>query len=113
MTHLEQLCGRENMMNHDLRQPSSVIASLSKRGLVHNHSCKNDFTLDVKEISFSHERMGTKTRFYNQGKGNSEMALFFYYSIAKFFFIFKSISDSSRERSASFSPESLVTITHE
>ena len=39
--------------------------------------------------------------------------LLFYLSIAKLVFIFKSISGSSQKRSASFSPESLVAITHE
>ena len=35
-------------------------ASLSKRGLVHNHSYDNEFNLHVNEISFSYERMNTK-----------------------------------------------------
>ena len=34
----------------------------------------NDFNLHVKEISFSYERMSTKTRFEEKAKGNSEMA---------------------------------------
>ena len=49
-------------------------ASLSKRGLVHNHSYENEFNLHVNEISFSYERMSTKTRFEKEAKGNSEMA---------------------------------------
>ena len=38
-------------------------ASLSKRGLVHNHSYENEFNFHWNEISFSYERMSTKTRF--------------------------------------------------
>ena len=49
-------------------------ASLSKRGLVHNHSYENDFNFHVNEISFSYERMSTKTSFEKEAKGNSEMA---------------------------------------
>ena len=49
-------------------------ASLSKRGLVHNHSYENEFNLHVNEISSSYEKMGTKTRFDEEAKGNSEMA---------------------------------------
>ena len=51
-------------------------ASLSKRGLVHNHPYENEFNLHVNEISFSHERMSTKTRFEKEAKGNSEMAYY-------------------------------------
>ena len=51
-----------------------TLASLSKRGLVHNHSYENEFNLHVNEISFSYERMSTKTRFEKEAKGNSEMA---------------------------------------
>ena len=41
---------------------------------MHNHSYENDFNLQVNEISFSYERMGTKTRFEKEAKGsNSEM----------------------------------------
>jgi len=43
-------------------------------GLVHNHSYENEFNLHVKEISFSNERMSTKTRFEEEAEGNSEMA---------------------------------------
>ena len=39
-----------------------------------NHSYENEFNLQVNEISFSYERMGTKTRFEEEAKGNSEMA---------------------------------------
>ena len=53
------------------------LSSLSKRGLVHNHSYENEFNLHENEISFSYEKMGTKTRFEEEAKGNSEMA---YYS---------------------------------
>jgi len=42
---------------------------------VHN-SYKNEFNLQLNEISFSYERMGTKTRFEKEAKGNSEMAYF-------------------------------------
>ena len=38
-----------------------------------NHSYENEFNLHVNEISFSYERMSTKTRFEKEAKGNSEM----------------------------------------
>ena len=41
---------------------------------MHNHSYENKFNLHVNEISFSYEKMGTKTRFEEEVKGNSEMA---------------------------------------
>ena len=41
---------------------------------MHNHSYEKEFNLHMKEISFSYERMGTKTRFEKETKGNSEMA---------------------------------------
>ena len=41
---------------------------------MHNHSHENEFNLHVNEISFSYEKMGTKTRFEEEAKGNSEMA---------------------------------------
>ena len=41
---------------------------------MHNHSYENEFDLHVNEISFSYEEMGTKTRFEEEAKGNSEMA---------------------------------------
>ena len=44
--------------------------------MVHNHSYENEFNLHVNEISFSYEKMGTKTRFEEEAKGNSEMAYF-------------------------------------
>ena len=31
-------------------------ASLSNRGMIHNHSYENEFNLHVNEISFSYER---------------------------------------------------------
>ena len=37
-------------------------------------SYENEFNLHVKEISFSYERMSTKTCFEEEAKGNSEMA---------------------------------------
>ena len=33
-----------------------------------------EFNLHVNEISFSYEKMSTKTRFEGEAKGNSEMA---------------------------------------
>ena len=39
-----------------------------------NHSYENEFNLHVNEISFSYERMSTKTHFEKEAKGNSEMA---------------------------------------
>ena len=50
------------------------LASSSKRVLVLIHSYENEFNLHVNEISFSYERMSTKTRFEEEAKGNSEMA---------------------------------------
>ena len=41
---------------------------------MHNHSYENEFNLHVNEISFSYEKTGTKTRFEEEAKGNSEMA---------------------------------------
>ena len=43
---------------------------------MHNHSYENEFNLHVNEISFSYEKMGTKTRFEEGAKGNLEMAYF-------------------------------------
>ena len=43
---------------------------------MHNHSYENEFNLHVNEISFSYEKMGTKTRFEEEAKGNSEMAYY-------------------------------------
>ena len=40
---------------------------------MHNHSYENEFNLHVNEISFSYEKMGTKTHFQKEAKGNSEM----------------------------------------
>ena len=42
-------------LNSDRTSPQ---ASLSKRGLVHNHSYDNEFYLQVNEISISYERDG-------------------------------------------------------
>ena len=44
---------------------------------MHKHSYENEFNLHVNEISFSYEKMGTKTRFEEEAKGNSEMAYSF------------------------------------
>ena len=41
---------------------------------MHNHSYENEFNLHVNEILCSYEKMGTKTRFEDEAKGNSEMA---------------------------------------
>ena len=41
---------------------------------MHNHSYENESNLHVNEISFSYEKMGTKTRFEEEAKSNSEMA---------------------------------------
>ena len=35
---------------------------------------QNEFNLHVNEVSFSYERMSTKTRFEKEAKANSEMA---------------------------------------
>ena len=43
---------------------------------MHNHSYENEFNLHVNEISFSYERMSTKTRFEKEAKGNLEMAYY-------------------------------------
>ena len=43
---------------------------------MHNHSFENKFNLQMNEISFSYERMGTKTRFEKEAKGNSEIAYY-------------------------------------
>ena len=53
-----------------------TLASSSKGVLVLILSYENEFNLHVKEISFSHERMSTKTRFEEEAKGNSEMAYY-------------------------------------
>ena len=54
--------------------PNSPFPSCLKRGMVHNHSYENEFNLHVNEISFSYEKVGTKTRFEKEAEGNSEMA---------------------------------------
>ena len=38
-----------------------------------NHSYEKEFNLHVNEISFSYERMSTKTAFEKEAKGNSEI----------------------------------------
>ena len=43
---------------------------------MHNHSYENEFNLHVNEISFSYEKMSTKTRFEKEAKGNSKIAYF-------------------------------------
>ena len=45
---------------------------------MHNHSYENDFNLHVNEISFSYEKMGTKTRFEEEAKGNSANGLLWF-----------------------------------
>ena len=44
---------------------------------MHNHSYENEFNLHVNEISFSYEKMSTKTRFEEEAKGDSEMGYCF------------------------------------
>ena len=44
---------------------------------MHNHSYENEFNLHVTEISFTYEKMSTKTRFEEEAKGNLEMAYYF------------------------------------
>ena len=46
-------------------------------------SYENELNLHVNEISFSYERMSTKTRFEEEAKGNSEMA---YLSMKRYMF---------------------------
>jgi len=41
----------------------SLSLCISERGLVHRNLHENEFNLHVNEISFSFDRMGTKTRF--------------------------------------------------
>ena len=41
---------------------------------MHNHSYENEIYLHLNKISFSYEKMGTKTHFEEEAKGNSEMA---------------------------------------
>ena len=41
---------------------------------MHNHSYETEFNLHVNEISFSYEKISTKTRFEKEATGNSEMA---------------------------------------
>ena len=48
---------------------------------MHNHSYENEFNLHVNGISFSYERMSTKTCFEKEAKGNSEMAYLKYASL--------------------------------
>ena len=43
---------------------------------MHNHLYENEFNLPVNEISFSYEKMGTKPRFEEEAKGNSQMAYY-------------------------------------
>ena len=50
-----------------------------------NHSYENEFNLHVNEISFSYEKMGTKTRFEEEVKGNSEMAYCQYKNLTNYF----------------------------
>ena len=40
---------------------------------MHSHSYENEFYLHVNEMSFSYERMSTKTSFEKEAKGNSEI----------------------------------------
>ena len=56
--------------------PSRLKPLYQGKGLVHNHSHENEFNLLVNEISISYERMGTKTCFEKEAKGNSEIACY-------------------------------------
>jgi len=44
---------------------------------VHKNLYENEFNLHVNEIPFSYERMGTKTHFKKEAKGNSKTAYFY------------------------------------
>ena len=44
---------------------------------MYNHFYENEFNLQVNEISFSYERIGSKTRFDNEATGHLEMTYFF------------------------------------
>ena len=57
------------------------VASFSKRVFVLILSYENEFNLRVKEISFSYERMSTKTRFEEEAKGNFGNGLFAKHSL--------------------------------
>ena len=59
---------------------------------MHNHSYENEFNLHVNEISFSYEKMGTKTRFEEEAKGNSEMA---YYLLTRHFLYLAPLLDNA------------------
>ena len=61
---------------------------------MHNHSYENEFNLHVNEISFSYERMSTKTRFEKEAKGNSEMAYLITAVLSKPNFDFPSLSSA-------------------
>ena len=43
---------------------------------MHNHSYENELNYHVNEMSSSYEKMGTKARFEEEAKGNSEMAYY-------------------------------------
>ena len=55
---------------------------------MHNHSYENEFNLHVNEVSFSYEKMSTKTRFEEEAKGNSEMAYCNIYFLSFYLYIF-------------------------
>ena len=59
-----------------------------------NHSYENEFNLHVNEISFSYERMSTKTRFEKEAKGNSEMAYSVPTEVKRFFLYLMWFPDS-------------------
>ena len=53
---------------------------------MHNHSYENEFNLHENEISFSYEKMSTKTRFEEEAKGNSEMAYYTcFFTVGQYF----------------------------
>ena len=45
------------------------ITKFSTLGVVHNHLYEIELNLHVNEISFSYERMGSKTHFEKEAKG--------------------------------------------
>ena len=45
---------------------------------MHSHAHETEFNLHVNEISFSFERVGTKTRFENDAKGNRPRSIYQY-----------------------------------
>ena len=87
------------------------LASSSKRVLVLILSYEKEFNLHVNEISFSHERMSTKTRFEEQAKGNSEMAYRPFYRYGGHFELYcfkKLLWDDQGAHLYVFAPEHII-----